>query len=274
LARQTLTAREAWSAVAFSLMLIAGLWIYRSERVAIQDQLDKQRPYRTLVTSLQKNREFLLNAYLAQPRLDIPPGREEPAEHDIPELVVFTDFECPGCHCNQLAIQNQVLKAFNGRLTVSVRHYPLDSACNDSVDGALHPHACGAAYAAEAARALGGEAAFWQAQEFLFRHRKNLSSERYREMASQIGLDSDRFVRAMQSDAIREIVGTDIELAERLEVTATPTMFLNGRRLNRLLRGPVFWQVVADAWSASQDEMSEFADRQAAAHDTKQVSTR
>ena len=250
--RMTLTSRQATSAIAFSLILIAGLWQYRSAHLAFGQQLNKLLPYKSLVTSLQNDSEFLLREHFAQQQREIPPRSGALVAAGRPKLVVFTDFECAECYCNSLAVRRQVTEAFDGQLIVLTRHYPLCSDCNDSVGEKLHQNACEAAYAAEAARLQGGDTAFWQMHDLLFNNREKLGKELYRKLALQIGLDAVLLLSDMEGEEVRQIVESDIELAEELGVTGTPTMFLNGRRVTELCRGPVFWKAFAEAWTSSR----------------------
>ncbi|MEE9266807.1 MAG: DsbA family protein, partial [Gammaproteobacteria bacterium] len=241
IARATITFREATTAIAFSLILIAGLWAYRREHLAFRRERRTLMPYKHVVASLQKDPAFLLREYHAQPQHAIPLRLGEPTGNDQPQLTVFTDFECPACYCNALVVQKQIAGAFKGQLSLLVRHYPLSSACNERVKKELHPNACEAAYAAEAARVQGGEKAFRQMYDLLFKNRKTLRKAVYRDLAYQIGIDADRLARAMDSEAVRGIVQSDIRLAKELGVSGTPTMFLNGRRIPELCQVPVFW---------------------------------
>jgi predicted DsbA family dithiol-disulfide isomerase len=213
--------------------------------------LDKLLLYKTLVTSLRDDPEFLLREYHAQPQHEIPLRHGEPMGDEQPQLAVFTDFECPACYCNLLAVRKQIAEAFDGQLGVLVRHYPLCNTCNGNVRDQPHPNACEAAYAAEAARLQGGDGAFWQMYDLLFQNRKELSRELYRSLAVKMGLDADRLLGDMDGDTVRRIVESDISLASELGVTGTPTMFLNGRRVTELCRGPVFWEAIAEDWSSS-----------------------
>ena len=61
----------------------------------------------------------------------------------------------------------------------------------------------------------------------------------------RIGLDPDRLLHDMQSHIVRRIVADDVALAKALNVSATPTIFLDGRRLSDLLQTPVFFQTIA-----------------------------
>ncbi|MCP4592737.1 MAG: thioredoxin domain-containing protein, partial [bacterium] len=188
----------------------------------------------------------------AQPRQRVP-GRAypEPSANQH-HLGVFTDFECPACSCEAKRLRQQIVPLFDGTLAVSIRHYPLNDECNDDATGTAHPQACGAAYAAEAARHLGGEDAFWAMHDLLFAHRRELGPATYSSLAERLGLDVERFRQTVSSGDVRSIVREDVALATRLGVSATPALFLDGRRVTDLGRDNlVFWKAVADKWKAS-----------------------
>jgi predicted DsbA family dithiol-disulfide isomerase len=79
----------------------------------------------------------------------------------------------------------------------------------------------------------------------LFQHRTQLHDALYTTLAAEIGLDPARFRAEMDSRAVRKVVDDDVALARRLGVTGTPTMFLDGRRVNELCQTPLFWEAVA-----------------------------
>lgn len=244
--------RLAVHAVVFALVLIAGLWFYRHQQLAMGSRLHALVPYRQMVSTLRADPGFLLREYYAQPSHRIPALSDDPATEGRPRLVVFTDFQCGACYCNAMRLREQVLPAFDGWLAVDVRHYPLCDRCNPAVAGRTHPSACEAAYAAEAAGLQGGAEVFRRMHDLLFENRKKLGTEIYRELAVRIGLDAERFLRDFEGDAVRRIVQQDIELARELGVDGTPTMFLNGRRISAFGRdNPVFWRAVADDWSST-----------------------
>jgi protein-disulfide isomerase len=245
LARRTPTHGDAARAIGVAIVLVAGLWQYHRAHLAFKGHLNALRPYRAMVASLREDPVFLLREFHAQPRYAIPPRAGESVSGPPPQLVVFTDFECPACHCNAQAM-DRIREPFGGRLRVSVRHFPLCQACNDRVKTGAHRHACDAARAAEAARRLGGEDAFQKMHDLLFENRKKLSRPLYRELALRIGLNAQRFLDEMDGEAVRRAVQADIGLAGALGVTGTPAMFLNGRRIPAILDGPVFWKAVAD----------------------------
>ena len=245
LARITLTTREVLATLAVALAVVAGLWLHRRENLMHRAERTRLSQFETMVTSLQGDPEFLQREFLAEPRHEIPRRETETDVDGRPRLVVFTDFQCPACYCNAQAIENGIVVVFDGAIDVHLRHYPLCSECNDGVAGLIHPQACAAARAAEAARLQGGEQAVRRMSELLFARRGELDDGVYRELALEIGLDPELLTAQMDSEAVHRLVGEDIALARELGVTGTPAMFLDGRPVSELCNTLEFWRSYA-----------------------------
>ncbi|UCD75380.1 MAG: DsbA family protein [Phycisphaerales bacterium] len=237
--------KQILTSLALAMVIIAAIGVhYRQERLHVR-QLRALRPYRAMVATLQHDPDFLLREFSTQRQYDIPPRTDEPGQHGRALLVVFTDYECRSCYCDDRALREEVIPLVGDRIEVAVRHYPLCAECNTAVTGSMHANACDAAFAAEAARLLGGAGAFERMHCLLFEHQAELKPELYDELAVEAGLDPDAFRRAMQSEQVRQVVRDDIALAEELGVNGTPTLFLDGRRVPHLCRTPVFWRAFA-----------------------------
>ena len=183
--------------------------------------------------------------YESGQKYTIPTRGDDPVLNDGPirvVLVVFTDFECP--HCSRLPkyLDEQVFPIFGGHLKMIFKYFPANKACNPRVRDD-HPNACRAASAAEAARTLGGNDAFWEAHDVLFASGRKLADFDYRGLARQLNLDPDEFLEAMDSKAVQDRIKEDIQLAFEVGVDATPALYLSGRRVPRIaVHAPVFWQ--------------------------------
>ena len=141
-------------------------------------------------------------------------------EPDAPlTLVEYGDFECPFCSRATGAI-DEVREHFGDRLRYVWRHLPLERA---------HPRAFDAARASEAAAAQGK---FWEMARQLFGHPDDLEwSDMYR-YAVAAGVDIEQFdqdVRVHPSKVLHH-VQDDAQDAELMDLNATPTFFVNGRR--------------------------------------------
>src|SRR5262249_2867566 len=86
-------------------------------------------------------------------RADHPVGGNATAPHTV---VVFSDFQCPACRGFAAMFERDISPALGSQLRLVYKHYPLDQDCNPGLRRTVHQNACEAAYAAEAARELGG----------------------------------------------------------------------------------------------------------------------
>lgn len=133
-------------------------------------------------------------------------------------LIEFTDYECPSCAQTQPVI-DRIAAEYADRVRIVVRDFPL----------AQHKHAFKAAEAAEAAREQGK---YWEYVSVLFRNQSALTIDRLKEYAGHLGLDRARFDAALDSGKFAEKVRRDMQEAMRLGVNSTPTIFVNGKRVN------------------------------------------
>jgi Na+/H+ antiporter NhaA len=131
-------------------------------------------------------------------------------------LVEYGDFECPYCGRAEPAVRD-LLREF-ADLAYVWRHLPLDD---------VHPHA---RLAAEAAEAAGAQGAFWEMHDLLMDHQSALELEDLAGYAGRLGLDVDRFMRAVSTRKYAGRVARDVDSADMSGVGGTPTFFVNGRR--------------------------------------------
>jgi protein-disulfide isomerase len=133
-------------------------------------------------------------------------------------IVVFSDFECP--YCSKVEQTVDQLKSTYGRDTVRVvwKNFPLP----------FHKSARPAAVAAQSARALGGNAAFWKFHDSAFSHQRDLNRENFEQWAEQAGVKLDKFRQALDESTYAAKVDADLALGRQLGVQSTPHAFING----------------------------------------------
>ncbi len=244
---------QAIRALVVALVLVAGLWMYRSQHLAFKEQWAKLMPYKALVTTLRSDKAFLLREHLAEPEQQVvPPTAALPAS-DRPQLVIFSDYDCPNCACGVDQIVRNARQAFGERLDVVVRHYPLCVTCNPHVTSTTRAGACTAAYAAEAARLQGGDEAFRAMHERLLMRRQGRDRESLARLAERVGLERERFLADLDGEVVRQVVADHVALAHAWGVRGTPTLFFDGRRVNRQFEGPAYWQALAENWQQRDD---------------------
>lgn len=142
------------------------------------------------------------------------------------QMLIFSDFECPAC--SDLALMSkQWLQRFDGKINLIFKHYPLSSACNPEMEYDMHPNACAAAKASQAALRQGK---FWELHDLFFD--QSFTAEDFPLLAAEAGLDLDQFLKDLSDPAIEEKVQLDIELANELKIMGTPSIFINGRQVD------------------------------------------
>jgi len=126
------------------------------------------------------------------------------------------------------------------------KHYPVSKQCNPHVGAGLHFFACDAAFAAEAARETGTAEQVRRYHRLLYENSVQFDQSPYVLLAEEAGIDRQGFSTSYSGEAIHRRVAEDIELAHRLGVEGTPTIFLNNRKLEA-------WRIVTHDASPRMD---------------------
>jgi protein-disulfide isomerase len=251
----TLTTTAAFRITGFAVLVTIALWMYHGAKLETRAQVAKLLPYKEFVDQRKDDPAFLVREYYAEPQqatLLTTPGDDIGPVSAIPTVTIFTDFQCPRCACFAQKWKHDYLPRWQGPIRVSLRHLPLNQACNERMTSELHPNACEAGYAAEAARLQGGDRAFWEMHDLLFGSSRRLSTMPYQRLATEIGLDGEKLLADMEGEEVRRTVARDVALAAKLSVRGTPTVFLNRRRVPELcLHNPVFWEAIAAEFQRS-----------------------
>jgi protein-disulfide isomerase len=139
-------------------------------------------------------------------------------------LVEYSDFECPVCRSLHEVVRG-ILPNYAGKLLVVFKDFPLDQ---------LHPWARTAAIAGRCAYQQ-NPAAFWKMHDFIYDNQELISAAnawtKMTDYAAQSGLDAATFKSCMASAEVAAAVNASRANGELLEVSSTPTVFVNGRRL-------------------------------------------
>jgi len=157
-------------------------------------------------------------------------------------IVMFTDYQCPDCYNIELQVER--LFAERTDVSLSTKHFPFCPDCNHKVTRNLHPNACWAARAAEAAGRLAGNEAFWSTHFWLFRLKGKFDEPQLRAHLQTLGLDYNGFVLTMQSPEIDALIKADIDEAVSVGLHYTPMIFINGRELRGTATPNVLYRTI------------------------------
>ncbi len=121
---------------------------------------------------------------------------------------------------------DQVLAAYPKEVRFVYKQFPLEQ---------IHQNALNAAKASVAASKQGK---FWEMHDELFKISKNLSMDEIRKKAEEIGLNMKKFDADFAATETEKAVRDDLAAGRVADVSGTPTMFINGKRvINRSLEG-------------------------------------
>ncbi len=166
-------------------------------------------------------------------------------------IVLFSDFQCQDCQRIDRDIR-QLMRERND-LSVSAKHFPMSSVCNEHIGVNMHPNACYAAFAAEAAGILRGNEGFWQMHDWLFDHGGGFTRPELQAALAEMGYDAAQFEAVMTGPEVAARVKADIEEALALGIHYTPMIFINGVELKGM-RVPGALRRMVDVVAASNPE--------------------
>jgi len=139
-----------------------------------------------------------------------------PADSKV-KVVEFSDFECPFCS-RAADVVHQVREKYGDKVQFVFRQFPLP----------MHPHARDAA---EAALAADEQGKFWQFHDQLFKNQRALERPQLEGYAKDAGLDLAKFKKSLDDKKFAPRVESDMKLGEQVAVQGTPTLFVNGERV-------------------------------------------
>ncbi len=143
-------------------------------------------------------------------------------------LVEFSDFQCP--HCKRLQpLLERLLDEYRGQVKLYFKNYPITR---------MHPYA---EIAAQAALAAGKQGKFWAFHDKLFGgDQEKEAMTDLEKIAKELKLDVKKWKTDL--DSTKGQVARDHAEGERVDVQATPTVFINGRQYH----GPHIYEDLKD----------------------------
>lgn len=136
-------------------------------------------------------------------------------------LMEFLDYECPACAAYH-PIMQAIREEFKGKIKYAVRQFPLTES---------HRFAKGASIAAVCAQKQGK---FFEYSDVLFANRQYLRRADLERYAEEMGMDAAAFKACLDDKTVADLVVRDRQEGEALGVLGTPTLFINGKRLDDL----------------------------------------
>jgi protein-disulfide isomerase len=148
-------------------------------------------------------------------------------------VVNFDDFECPFCARMHTTLMTEILPEYKDKIKIVYKDYPLSS---------IHPWAD---HAANNANCLAAQSpvAYWQLADYLHENQHAIPTSRQDPQAAYVALDQQTLeigkkngvdaskLQACIKTPPEAIVKDSVAEGDKLGVSATPTVFINGERL-------------------------------------------
>lgn len=154
-------------------------------------------------------------------------------------LVEFSDFECPYCKQEAGMLRQNLLTAYPKQVRLYFKTFPIAS---------LHPWATPAAIASKCVFRQ-KPTAFWDFHDWVFEHQGEITPQNFKDKTlewakTQKDLDAVQLGQCMDTKATEAEVEKDLAEGRELQVDRTPTLFVNGRRLNSVLDWPTLRSII------------------------------
>lgn len=148
---------------------------------------------------------------------------------DAPVTIVeFGDFECPDCKAEAPILRHDMPEAFDGKVRVVFKNYPLES---------IHPWALAAAIDGRCVYRQGNDA-FWKFYDWIYDNQDEITPENLNmkvlDWVGKNGIDTLQLGQCMDTKSTEPEVKQSIAEALELGAPGTPTLFINGRRIGGL----------------------------------------
>lgn len=147
-------------------------------------------------------------------------------------LVEFSDFECPYCREEAKALRQNLLKTYPTEVRLYFMDFPLET---------LHPWAKSASIAGRCIFHQNATA-FWDYHDWIFEHQDQITPENLRaqvlDFAKDKTIDQTQLSTCIDKRATEDEVNKARAQGQALQVSSTPTIFVNGRRMV----GSVAWE--------------------------------
>lgn len=214
--------------IALALLMIPLLLSGCVDKKKIESIEETQKEILAKLTEIEKNQKEMGKFY--KPRR---PTVDYNKVHNLPvgssaikgskearvTIVEFSDFQCPYCSRVQSTLR-EVLKAYPDDVKLVYKDFPLS----------FHKQAKNAA---RAARAAGEQGKYWEMHDMLFENYNRLTDDKFKEFATKLNLDLNKFMTDFNSNKYDKLIQEDIDLGRKAGVTGTPTLFINGKRMQR-----------------------------------------
>jgi protein-disulfide isomerase len=170
-------------------------------------------------------------------KTDQAPGMGTPGAPVV--LVEFSDFQCPYCKEEAKMLRDNLLTAYPKQVRLYYNEFPLES---------LHPWSRAGAIAGRCVYRQKADA-FWSYHDWIFAHQADITPENLKEKVlewakGEKDLDGLQLGRCIDAKESNPDVEQSIAQGKALHIDRTPTLFINGRRIDQAIDWPTLRNII------------------------------
>lgn len=156
-------------------------------------------------------------------------------------ISIFSDFECPFC---KIVAQQmpELVRRYGKQINIQYFFYPLDAKCNANVKMRMHANACDAA-----SLAVCGESIFPQLHDEIFEKQDDLKFGILSKLA-----DKHNLKNCFDNQEITNKVILSINQGTKFNLKSTPTIILNGKKIEGTIPNNQFFAIFEDILSGAK----------------------
>lgn len=146
------------------------------------------------------------------------------------KIVEFADFLCGHC-AKAYPVIHKFVKS-HPDVEFSFQAWPLDGECNTSISQAEGTRCL----LARVSQCAGEQQKEWATQEWIFSNQRYLLSKdqvmtQLQANSNSLGLDHDKLMSCVESDAAREAIRQQAKVGSDLNLRGTPSLWINGKKV-------------------------------------------
>jgi protein-disulfide isomerase len=141
-------------------------------------------------------------------------------------IVLFSDFQCPHCKLEAEMIRKNLIASFPTQVRLYFIDFPIEQ---------LHPWA---RPAANAGRCVFHQdpASFWEYYDWIYAHQETITVDNLKSIVTiwskdRKDIDTIQLGACMDNKEYDKDVESEVDKAKEMEISGTPTIFVNGRRV-------------------------------------------
>lgn len=220
----------------WGVLVLAGSFFFYQHTTGKEDMRSKLN---TSIVEQYRKLNFIGDPALESP-YKIYMATEKFADAPI-RISIFSDFECP--FCKVVAEQMpELIRRYPKQINIQYFFYPLDNKCNSNVKTRFHDNACDAAYLAAC-----DEKKFAEVHDEIFAEQDNFKKGAIADIAKKHG-----FEKCLTSEEIKNKVISFINAADQFNLKSTPTIIVNGKKIEGTIPSGQFFAIFEDLLQGSK----------------------